>query len=81
MSGFDYFFWVLFERFAVHFDGINPRRCRRCTYLIILNCIVMYYYLLLFYLLCANLFIYLILAFHTHVSSCVRGGVVTPNPD
>jgi hypothetical protein len=24
MSGFDYFFWVLFERFDVHSDGVSP---------------------------------------------------------
>jgi hypothetical protein len=80
MSGFDYFFWILFERFIAHSDGIIPRRCRCCTYLIILDYIVMYYYLLLFYLFRVGLFIYLTLAFRMHVSWCVRGRVVTPNP-
>jgi hypothetical protein len=48
--------------------------------IIILDCTVMYiiFIIILFIL---WWFIYFILAFRTHVSSCVRGGIVTPNPD
>jgi hypothetical protein len=41
----------------------------------------LYCHVLLFYLFCVDLFIYLNLAFRTHVSSCIRDGVVIPNPD
>jgi hypothetical protein len=44
----------------------------------------MYCHVLLFIIILiilCGLFIHLILAFRTHVSLCVRGGVVTPNPD
>jgi hypothetical protein len=79
VSGFDYFFGVLFERSAAHSDGASPCRCRRWIYLIfwtVLSCIYIYYCFVY-----SVWFIYLVLiVFCTHVSSCVRGGVVTPNP-
>jgi hypothetical protein len=80
MLSFDYFFWVLFERFAP-ISMESPPPMQALYLFIILDCVVMYYYLLLFCLLCVDLFIYLILDFRTHVSSCVRGEIVTPNPD
>jgi hypothetical protein len=40
----------LFERFAAHFDGASPRQCMYCTLLFILDCMVMFLNLLLFFL-------------------------------
>jgi hypothetical protein len=51
VSGFDYFFGVLFERFVAHSDGASPCRCRRWIYLIfwtVLSCIYIYYCFVLF---------------------------------
>jgi hypothetical protein len=77
--GFDYFFWGFIWEICCPFRWIQPRLMQT---LYLLDHFGLYYHVLLFiiilFILC-DLFIYLILAFRTHVSSCVRGRVVTPN--
>jgi hypothetical protein len=53
LSGF-YFLSLGFIReiFATHSDGVSPVNVMRCTLLYILDCMVMYLYLLLFCLFC-----------------------------
>jgi hypothetical protein len=77
-------FWVLFlsfgflfERFAAHSDGASPAYAGIVYSLFILDCMVLYLYLLLFCLFW-NLSYFIHLAFRTHVSSCVHGGINHP---
>jgi hypothetical protein len=77
-------FWVLllsfgflFERFAAHSDGASPAYVGVVYSLFILDCMVMYLYLLLFCLFW-DFSCIIHLAFRTRVSSCVRGGINHP---
>jgi hypothetical protein len=76
------FFGILFERFCCPFRWSQPRRCRRCiSYCYSGLCCYIFIFIIIIFIVC-DLFIYLFhIAFRTHVSSCVRGGIITPNPD
>jgi hypothetical protein len=54
-SGFEFYFFLLdfyFERFVFHSDGASPAYAGVIYSLFIMDCMVMYLYLLLFSLLC-----------------------------
>jgi hypothetical protein len=70
------FFGLYLRDFANHSDGVSPAGVWRCIYLYILDCFVLYYYYCFVY--SGIYFIFIHLAFRTHVSSCVRGGIKHP---
>jgi hypothetical protein len=73
------FFGLYLRDFATHSDWVSPVGVRRCIYLYILDCYC--FVLLLLFCLFWDLSYFIHLAFRTHVSSCVRGGINHPWSD